>query len=60
MIKYIMRDLVKFVLMSTFYYIFFVMFYDAHLEILTLKTYLENYAKNKREKQKRTERVTIF
>ena len=39
---------------------FFIIFYNAYLEMLTLKTYLENYAKSKREKQKRMKRVTIF
>ena len=40
-----------------FYYIFFIIFYVVYLEILSLKIYFENCAKNKREEHQETEGV---
>ena len=52
MIKYI-HDLVSFVLMYTFYHIFFIIFYNAYLKILKKhENYFENCVKSKQEEKK--------
>ena len=53
-----MWDLVRFILIYTFYYVFFIIFYYTYLEILKFKIYSEKCAKSKWEKQKETEVVS--
>ena len=54
-----MLDLVRFVLIYTFYYVFFIILYDAYLDILRLKIYFENCIKNKWKENLKTEGVVI-
>ena len=55
-----MWDLVRFVLMYTFYYVFFIIFYYVYLEILGFKIYIENCVKSKWKEQKETKGLYII
>ena len=50
-------NLVRYILIYTFYYVFFIIFYYVFLEILRFKICIENCGKSKWEEQKEIDKV---